>query len=170
MPLSPAQVEFLDALLLTRQDHDMPPPTRWEEAVTEDELSARAHVFRAVNFMLHDHSQLVESGIDVLGSDAQPIRKIVSASTGRAFWKVPSTNTTHNQHNRRSSGGGSGGAYVCTTTFCTCKSFAEQAKALSADQHILCKHLLAVRLGTALNVVECATVSDAAFADSMVGT
>ena len=162
MPLNPAQVEFLDGLLTHAQAP--PPPRAGEEAVVVDEASAREHVFRAVQFMLHDHSQLVESGIDVLGNETQPIRRVVSASSGRAFWKVPSTNTSHNQHSR------GGGDYVCTLTYCSCKSFSDQAKALSADQYILCKHLLAVRMGTALNVIESATVSDAAFADSMAGT
>lgn len=114
-------------------------------------------VLQQVAFILFDQQPLVENCLDLLDDESKRITRIKSASTSRVFWKVPS----------QSFRGANQRDYTCTEKFCPCKSYRESAKSVRHD--VLCKHLIAIRIGTALNLVVEQIVTDIAFADMMCG-
>ena len=124
----------------------------------------RVNVLRALEFILGDHEHLLDHCMDVIDSASvskRSIRKIISNTTGRSFWKVPSTNTNKSMQRP--------GEYICTSAYCSCKSFAELAKGIS-DDGLICKHLLAIQVATSLGLIEEEAVSDDTFTTELCGT
>jgi SWIM zinc finger len=105
--------------------------------------------------ILWDHDHLLSNCLELLDDDRTEIRRIKSATTSRVFWKVPSQSFRGAQQRD----------YTCTEKFCSCRSFSEMARTTTSE--ILCKHLLAVRIGTALNMIVEQVVPDNLFADLM---
>lgn len=112
-------------------------------------------VLKQVTFILYDQQPLVENSLDLLDDETKRITRIKSASTSRVFWKVPS----------QSFRGSNQKDYICTEKFCPCKSYRDLAKLGRHD--VLCKHLIAIRIGTALQLVIEQIVTDKVFADMM---
>ena len=112
-------------------------------------------VLNQISFILWDHPQLIDNCLGLLDDETKKIRRIKSATSTRVFWKVPS----------QSFWGSHQKDYTCTEKFCSCKSFFELAKTTRCE--ILCKHLVAIRIGTALNFVVEQVVNDTLFADMM---
>ena len=160
MPLSCAQMELMDVILMDAENRKQKSIENNDPMCTEEQ---KLRLLQAIHFIMHDQLMLVESSIDVLDNvhHGHPIRKIISASSGREFWKVSSTFPSNRSH-----GTFAKNHYVCTSTYCSCKSFAEQAKVFY-DDGVLCKHLLAVRIGTALNLIVDEVVDDAIFVEMM---
>lgn len=123
----------------------------------EDNLQinrSKESVLKQIGFILCDQQQLVENCLELLDDETRKIKRICTNSA-RVFWKVPSQ--TFRGANQKD--------YVCTEKYCPCKSFSELAKSSKSD--ILCKHLLVIRIGTALSMIVEQVVSDIAFADLM---
>ena len=160
MPLSCAQMELMDVILMDAEHRKQKSIESNIPMCTEEQ---KLRLLQAIHFIMHDQLMLVESSIDVLDNvhHGHPIRKVISASSGREFWKVSSTFTSNRSHSTFAKN-----HYVCTTTYCSCKRFAEQAKVFCNDG-LLCKHLLAVRIGTALNLILEEVVDDAIFVEMM---
>mmetsp|Transcript_2748 Transcript_2748/g.2879 ORF Transcript_2748/g.2879 Transcript_2748/m.2879 type:complete len:143 (+) Transcript_2748:71-499(+) len=112
-------------------------------------------IIKQIDFILYDQSGLIENCMEILDDQSKQIKRIKSASTIRCFWKVPS-HAFKGAYQRD---------YTCTEKYCTCKSFYELAK--TSREFVLCKHLLAVRIGTALNLIVESVVKDELFADMM---
>lgn len=123
----------------------------------------RENFLRALDFILGDHEHLLDHCMDVIDSATacqKSIRKLISNTTGRSFWKVPSTNTNKSMQRQNE--------YICTSSYCSCKSFTELAKGIS-DDGLICKHLLAVQVATALGLIEEEAISDDKFANELCG-
>lgn len=141
MSCSELQVTLMNAFLRTAEDGSKELP---KEAI-----------LKQIGFILWDHQPLVENCLELFDDETKRIRRIKSASTTRFFWKVPS----------QSFRGAQKKDYVCTEKFCSCRSFLELAK--STKSEILCKHLLAIRMGTALGMVVEQVVPDVMFVEMM---
>lgn len=140
MPCSHSQLELLDALLYGHP-------------------SSKENVLKKVSFILHDQLNLIESSLDLL-DECSFITRVVCRSSGRMFWKVPSSQ----QRNRSVSGDKD---YLCLEAFCPCRSFGEQARTLPTTMPIMCKHLLAVRIATACSMVKSEEVSESTFVEQL---
>ena len=58
--------------------------------------------------------------------------------------------------------------YTCLLKFCSCPHFVEMAMTMGmVSDKCACKHLLAIRLATAMNSVQDVTVSDEVFVESL---
>lgn len=121
----------------------------------EEENASKESILKRINFIIGNQSQLIENCMDLLDDSTKQIKRIKSASTERIFWKVPS----------QSYRGGLKKDYICTEKYCPCRSFGELAKSNRSD--VLCKHLLAIRIGTALKVIIEQVVTDVVFVDMM---
>jgi len=104
-----------------------------------------AEVLRVTRFVLHDHSKLIDSAVELIDeqkANGTPIKCYIS-STGqqppRKCWRVP--------------GSEKGTEYTCLQHFCPCQSYCEMSKAASPDRTVNCKHLIAVRIATVLSLV-----------------
>jgi predicted nucleic acid-binding Zn finger protein len=140
MPCSALQMEMMNSFLL-------------KDGNKKDDV--KETVLSQINFILNDQPHIIENCLDLLDDPTKQIKLIKSATTSRRFWKVPS-------HSFR---GAYQKDYICTEKFCPCKSYFELAK-ITRDE-ILCKHLMAIRIGTALNVINEQVVIDSVFADMM---
>jgi predicted nucleic acid-binding Zn finger protein len=140
MPCSEQQINMVNLFLkeVTNRPHD-----------------TKESIIKQVDFILYDQSHLIENCLEILDDHSKQIKRIKSANTIRCFWKVPS----------HAFKGAYQKDYTCTEKYCTCKSFTELAKI--SRQSVLCKHLLAVRIGTALNLIVEQVVQDTVFADMM---
>ena len=114
-------------------------------------------VLRLSRFYLHDQLKVLEDALHLL--DGKETIKcfdscVENGFIARSYWKVPSSkNSIHYNE-----------SYMCMETGCTCRSYHELARAADASLTPMCKHLLAVRLGTALGVIEySASQSEEAF-------
>lgn len=98
------------------------------------QFSSIDEVLRAANFILCDDKRLLESAVVVL-NDTHNILRIKSNTCDRHFWQVA---------------GSFGKSYICFSSNCPCKSFEEQSYNSIGDQPVICKHLLAIKLGEAV--------------------
>ena len=140
MPCSELQIEMMSSYLRTE---------------SYGAHQSKETVLKQVTFILFDQQPLVENCLDLLDDETKRITRIKSASTSRVFWKVPS----------QSSRGSNQKDYICTEKFCPCKSYRDLARLGRHD--VLCKHLIAIRIGTALQLVIEQIVTDKVFADMM---
>jgi SWIM zinc finger len=124
-------------------------------SIEESNERSKESVLHQISFILWDHDHLLSNCLELLDDDRTEIRRIKSATTSRVFWKVPSQSFRGAQQRD----------YTCTEKFCSCRSFSEMARTTTSE--ILCKHLLAVRIGTALNMIVEQVVPDNLFADLM---
>jgi hypothetical protein len=141
MSCTELQVEMMNSFLRMANEKSIEP--------------SKESILNQISFILWDHPQLIDNCLGLLDDETKKIRRIKSATSTRVFWKVPS----------QSFRGSNQKDYTCTEKFCSCKSFFELAKTTRCD--ILCKHLVAIRIGTALNFVVEQVVNDTLFADMM---
>jgi predicted nucleic acid-binding Zn finger protein len=137
MPCSQSQMRLINALLFESPE-------------------AKESVLKKVNFILHDQLNLVESSLDLL-DECGHITRIICGSSGRMFWRVPSSQ-------QRFRGGKD---YLCLEGHCPCRSFGEQARVLPATTTVICKHLLAIRIATACSMVKTEIVTESVFVEQL---
>ncbi len=131
--MSAAQMEHMNSLL----DAEM--------VYEPDEL------LRACRFFLYDQIKVLESAVEIVDGpyvserNVSKIRCIRSRSSSRSFWIVP---------------GSRGAEYTCTSCGCTCQNFLELSKSAGVNVEVMCKHLIAIRLATALDGVINETLKD----------
>ena len=105
-------------------------------------------VLRAARFYLHDQIKVLEAAVEVL-DHKEPIECVDCVGPGdfvaRSYWRVPSSSKQ---------GGLNPEWYTCMETGCTCVRYIELARAVDPSMTPMCKHLIAVRLATALKLVK----------------
>ena len=116
---------------------------------------AKETILKQLAHILFDQQHLIENCLDLLDDETKQVKRVKSATTTRVFWKVPS----------QSFRGANQKDYTCTEKFCPCKSFRDLSK--SSNGEVLCKHLLVIRIGSALNLIVEQIVTDTMFADMM---
>lgn len=109
-------------------------------------------VLKSVSFILHDNRKLLESAVEILGEEppATGVKQFISSSCGRVCWKVRGSQDRD---------------YTCLANYCSCPSFFQQSK--QVDGKIFCKHLLAIKLATVMQLMDTETVSDERFVEVM---
>jgi len=110
-------------------------------------------VLKIARFYMWDQIKVMESALEVLDSDSRICCFESRAADGtvvearhrrRCFWRVPSS--------------GDREPYTCTLGGCDCPRYTELAKNADAEHEPMCKHLVAVYLGTALGLVDVASL------------
>lgn len=123
------------------------------------------YVLQSIWTILHDQPKLVEHALEVLDQCGRSthshfnqshtfnsvisvgnksIRRVVDPA-GRYFFLVNGS-----QHQE----------YICLDNFCSCQNFAQLSLLQqSGERKIICKHLLAVRIGLALRVIDVCSCS-----------
>ena len=128
-------------------------------------LHSSDDVLRFARFVLFDQLKVLEGALDVLDRPGRVQRfdSVVPCDSAqaqgnnnstmkgkslvaRSFWKVPNSDSR--------AGHATTSTYTCTETGCTCVRYCELARAADAGLTPMCKHLLAVRLATALGLVD----------------
>lgn len=106
---------------------------------------------KSLAFILDGNRKLLEDSVDIVDdkSDFPMIRTFTSISSARWFSKVR--------------GSRPGSEYVCLDSFCSCPNFKQQAKSVKGA--VICKHLLAIKIGRALNKVEEKVLPDDKFVE-----
>ena len=125
---------------------------------SEETLQEQDEVLKACSFILHDQRQLLEEAIAIIDQDHMLITRYQCSHHPRFIWKVSS---------RRN-------VYICFTNYCPCRGFLDQLKtALPAANidggKILCKHLLAIRIGGKLRKIKEEVVNNDIFVGMMAG-
>jgi hypothetical protein len=110
------------------------------------------HILRLASFYLHDQRKVLEGALDVLDGQERIQCFAFQPECGRrrCFWKVPVST-------------GKSAAYTCVEYGCDCHRYIEMAKSNDVEHEPMCKHLIAVRVGTALGLVDVTFVSDEDF-------
>ena len=141
--ISASQVEYMDSLLDAETVYD------------------REELLRMCRFYLYDQLKVLESAVDIVdspfvsGTGASVVSKVRcyrSQSSARSFWIVP---------------GSRGAEYTCVSGGCTCQSYLEMSKSAGVNIEVMCKHLIAIRLATALDMVVHETLSDENFVQQL---
>jgi predicted nucleic acid-binding Zn finger protein len=136
--VSRSQIELLDLFLDDR-------------SFSVDQSTKSLFVLRSISFILGDQASLIEHCLEMVDDPLNMIREIRTEATERCFWKVPSSTK--------------GRDYLCLRSFCPCRSYYEQSK--TANGVVMCKHLAAIRIATALGRVQITTVPDNLFVQMM---
>jgi predicted nucleic acid-binding Zn finger protein len=105
-----------------------------------DAGTATSHVLHCMNFIFHDNRRLLEAAVDIIDDFESPVRKYHCEASGRCLHKVQ---------------GAQGREYICLGDYCSCANFLQTSRHL--QKNVICKHLLCIRLATALGKV---TVQD----------
>ena len=119
-----------------------------------DTVYDREELLRMCRFYLYDQLKVLESAVDIVdgpfvsGGVTSKVRCCHSHSGARSFWMVP---------------GSRGAEYTCVSGGCTCQSYLEMSKSAGVNVEVMCKHLIAIRLATALDMVAHETLSDESF-------
>jgi len=117
-------------------------------------------VLKVARFALWDHPKLVDSAVDLLDSiraNETTIRCYVSvcgASVRRKCWRVP--------------GSDKGTEYTCLLHYCPCPTYTDMAKHVSGGSSTaMCKHLVAIRIASALALVQVSVLGEEQFVAKM---
>ena len=130
-------------------------------------------VLKAARFALWDQPKLVDSAVDLLDSikaNDTTIRCYISVSSSNAVpgggggggpsfvlrrkcWRVP--------------GSDKGTEYTCLTHYCPCPTYTEMAKCVQEGRTAVCKHLVAIRIATALSLVTNSVLSEEQYVAKM---
>jgi predicted nucleic acid-binding Zn finger protein len=105
-------------------------------------------VLKRFGFVLYDNIKLLESSLDILDGDNESIIKYKNDSSGRIVWKVR---------------GSQGREYTCLNNFCSCPSYLNQVRHDPLSSSTICKHILGIKLGTALSKVNERSVNNDKF-------
>ena len=104
-------------------------------------------------FLLFDHRRILESAVDILDESEQFIHHYGTTSLPqRHFWTVK---------------GSQGNEYICLQNFCPCPYFLQHAR--MRPGRTFCKHLLAIRIYSAMYKDNIIILSDEQFALVMCG-
>ena len=118
--------------------------------------TSQEDILKTVYVLLPNYSKLIEASLEILDSSSESIKPVVEfeddSASKRKFWKVIRARDRE---------------YLCFHNFCSCPSYAQLAKSM-AEGRVLCKHLLAVKLGVALQMTEKRRLTTAQFVDCMV--
>ena len=133
--LSPPQKELCDKFLDSTKT--------WENS---------DHVLRLACFYLHDQRKVLEGALEVLDGQERIQCFAFQPECGRrrCFWRVPGAT-------------GKSAAYTCVEYGCDCHRYIELAKSSDVEHEPMCKHLIAVRVGTALGLIDVTLLSDEDF-------
>lgn len=118
-------------------------------------------VLKIAQFALHDLPKLMESAVDLLDSikaNQTIIRCYASQGPGgrRKCWRMP--------------GSDKGTEYTCMLHYCPCPTYTELAGRVTEGRTVMCKHLVAIRLATALGIVNESVLGDEQFVAKMCET
>ena len=105
---------------------------------------------KALHFILTDNLKLLENALDIVEDDYYKIKLYKSLSSNRIFWVVPGSGRGKDYKE-----------YVCINNYCSCASYYEQAK--NTVDPIICKHILAVKIASVLQMYISTPVSDDVF-------
>lgn len=109
--------------------------------------------FKSLVFIfLNDSRKLLEDSVEIAegsSGDFPIVRMFRSKSSARSFSRVR--------------GSRPGVEYFCLDKFCSCPNFIQQAKATRGS--VICKHLLAIKIGRALHKIEEKVLSDDKFVE-----
>lgn len=96
---------------------------------------------KQVHFLLHDHMKLLEASLELLDHERRKSVQMIEDEHGeRCFWRV--------QGSREQD-------YLCLSHHCSCPSFQQLLRNSSdGQQHVMCKHLLAIKLAQILGLEE----------------
>ena len=119
-------------------------------------LLSQEDILKTVYVLLPNHSKLIDASLEILDTTTESYKPVVEfedeSICKRRFWKVIRSRDKE---------------YVCFHNFCSCPSYAQVAKTL-AEGRVFCKHLLAVKLGIALQMTEKRRLTTPQFIDFMV--
>ena len=102
--------------------------------------------FRTMYTILHDNKKLLEDSIDLVDSFR------TGASLLRYFeCEKPPTDSKSRRIFAKVKGSRPGTEYLCLARYCSCPSFANKARQTSSS--VICKHLLALKIGVALKII-----------------
>lgn len=153
-------MELLESYLsldLNVQRSDDAPTDAGTSAAPQGAGQPGEEVLRALSFIMHGDTKLLESALDILDDGDRVITCFKCANYSRYVWMVNS---------RRSS-------YICLQLYCPCKSYFEKARVAansSGAKGIMCKHLLAIRIGHKLRTIRTEVTGHGRFVDMMSGT
>jgi predicted nucleic acid-binding Zn finger protein len=105
---------------------------------------------KALHFILTDNLKLLENALDIVEDDYYKIKLYKSLSSNRIFWVIPGSGRGKDYKE-----------YVCINNYCSCASYYEQAK--NTVDPIICKHILAVKIASVLQMYISTPVSDDVF-------
>lgn len=121
--------------------------------IHEDSVdSTPEKLLKTLTFILHDNFKLLDHALEVLDDEQQSIVRYQCSTYNRYIWRVTS---------RRNS-------YICLAAYCPCRSYFEQSKV--ATSKVLCKHLLAIRIGHQLKTNKEEVLSNELFVELMSST
>jgi predicted nucleic acid-binding Zn finger protein len=108
---------------------------------------------KSLVFIFHDNRKFVESAMEIADGNEAIISHIVSSTTihPRQFWKLK---------------GSHGSDYICMSNFCSCPSFLQQARNPHAHGVPFCKHLLSIKVCSALGKCKSTILSEEEFVKS----
>lgn len=109
-------------------------------------------VLKRFGFILYDNMKLLESALDILDGDSDSIVKFKNDASGRIVWKVR---------------GSQGKEYSCLKNYCSCPSYLNQVRHDPLSSSNICKHIIGVKIGTALNKVNERIVNNDKFIELM---
>ncbi len=124
--------------------------------------------FHAFYFVLGENEEtlkLLEHAVDVINLSAAEsgssqkhlvVHEFIHQDSSRKFWKVAGSNNNE---------------YFCLYNFCSCPHYMQMVKSASIDKSTchVCKHMIAVRLASALKLIDKHSVSLEVFMQHMCG-
>lgn len=99
----------------------------------------------AANYLFSEQGKLLDAALEIIDTQDdqrfRPVHEYVEETSSRRYWKVIGSHDTQ---------------YLCLEGYCNCPFFMNAMRSHSADVQgrIVCKHLIAVRLASALRRVE----------------
>lgn len=119
------------------------------------------NVLNFMRFALCDQTKLLDSAVDLLdnikGNDTviqcYHSNPVSNSTIKRKCWRIP--------------GSDKGTEYTCLLNYCPCANFTEMTKCASEGRVVMCKHLVAIRIATAMNLVSNETLNDDQFVGKM---
>jgi predicted nucleic acid-binding Zn finger protein len=94
------------------------------------------HILASCAFIMNDNRKLLEASLDIIDDHPTPVTAYVCGTYGKKCWTVK---------------GSQGREYICLQEFCNCSHFLQQAR--HTTERIECKHLVCIRIATALRRV-----------------
>jgi predicted nucleic acid-binding Zn finger protein len=155
--LSPMQDELIECFLAERRRklESDPSSTHGEVVASGTGGSYPSEDVLKFFYYLLPNQDLIEKSLEILDGTTDHYKTVVEfedSLTKRKYWKVVRARDRE---------------YLCLHNFCSCPAFSQIAKT-TTEGKVLCKHLLAVKLGMALNMVEMRQLNTQQFIDVMV--
>lgn len=118
-------------------------------------------ILTIASFALWDQKILMDSAVELLDSikaNQTTIRCYASQGPGgrRKCWRMP--------------GSDKGTEYTCMLHYCPCPMYTDMAGRVAEGRTVMCKHLVAIRIATALGIVSESVLGDEQFVAKMCET